>query len=119
MNGDKKHLKYPHQRVEERATSIDTKGLNEVKEMSKKAKEISIGTFTIFAPKGENKIQTFTVALPTEVAKSKLYAELDRRFNGHWTPKTKSELIHLSKPMPLKEIRKIIHLAYESAREID
>jgi hypothetical protein len=105
----------PRQRVEQRAISTDAKSVFEVQQMQRNAERISIGTFHIFGANPDTPIQTFTVAFTKEVSRSKLYSEFDKNFSGNWGPITKSELIHLSKPMPLKDIRAIIKKSYETA----
>lgn len=111
-----KKLKYPFQRVEARAVAVDTRGINQVKDMAKTAHKVSIGTFTIFGAKPDTTLQTFTVAFTKEVNRFKFFSELHKRTNGT-SPKTKSELIHLSKPVTLKELQKIIKVSYEKALE--
>lgn len=116
----------PSQLAEQRATTTNQKNVYEAQKTQKEFEKISIGTFTLFGAKDEDTRQTFTVAFTREVNKSLLYLELNKRFGKYWSPKglfqkwketdtTKSELLHLSKPLPLKEIRKAVREAYKNA----
>lgn len=112
MNGkinNKQHPKYPYQRAEQRYNNIDTAGLKEQHEMETQTHKLTIGTFNILPPKPDTKISSFILALPTAMPKHQLYQKLFETFNGHWDGEPiKSLCIHLSTPIPLQELRKIL-----------
>jgi hypothetical protein len=103
--------KYPFQRVEKRRTTqTDTRSLKERAQMERlSATKISIGTFNIFPPKPETEIKSFTLAFSTPIPKHELYLKLHEAFNSHWDGEpTKTIYVHLSKPLPLNELRQRI-----------
>jgi len=108
--------KYPFQRVERRRNNnVDIRGLKEQAQMEKQsATKISIGTFSIFTPKPNSEISTFTLAFNKPIPKNELYQKLYQAFNGHWNGEpVKSIFIHLEKPIPLQELRQKIKDNFE------
>lgn len=98
--------KYPFQRVEQRFKNVDLKGNAERQNMENQTVEFSIGVLSLFRPKPDAKIYDFTLALPKAVSKAKLYAELEKIFNGNWNNNSiKSLEIKLQKPVALQELR--------------
>ena len=109
MNENNKtlHPKYQWQRIEEKHNQIDVKGLSEQQQMEKQATKISIGTFTIFPPKPDTEVSNFTLALNKSIPKYELYIKLHEIFGEEWnTELIRSMYIHLSKPLPLQELRR-------------
>ncbi len=110
MNTNEKtrHPKYSWQRVEQRHNNLtDPKGISERKAMETQATKISIGTFNIFPPKPDTAVSSFTLALNKSIPRWELYAMLHQTFDGEWNGEpTRSIYIHLSKPLPLQELRR-------------
>lgn len=107
LNGNNKHPKYPFQRVEQRHNNVDTKGLSEQKQMENQTLKMSIGTFNILPPKPDTEISSFTIAFNKPIPKYELYLKLHQTFDGEWNGEpTRSVYVHLSKPIPLQELRK-------------
>ena len=105
MNG--KHPKYPFQRAEQRHNNIDTAGLKEQKAMEAQTTRISIGTFNVLPPRPDTEISSFTLALSKPITKYELYLKLHRTFDDEWNGEpTRSVYVHLSKSIPLQELRR-------------
>lgn len=106
MKKNKNH-KYPHQRVEQRRTAIDARGMNERRKMEKQAKaKMTIGTFTLFKPKPDAELSSFTLAFDRPVPKDELYVKIGEALIGYWDGEpVKSVIVRLSKPIPLRELR--------------